>query len=147
MKIPGSFKLGLVEYKVILADSIVIENDLTEVIFGRTHKKFKTFGGVTRGSVFGACDPTTATIYLLVKDDEGNDMSEGRIIQTFSHELAHALVGETAHLEVNADEVFIEALGKNILSYIQTNTGEPQHENDEVEEEEIPVKPKSKTKK
>lgn len=100
MKIPESFKIGTIEFDVKFVDKIKDTND---------------------GSmVFGQCDPTSQIITIATKDLKGNELSEARKLATFYHELAHVLVGETGEIDLNSDEVFIEALSKNIFSFIDT---------------------------
>lgn len=99
MKISESFKIGTIRFEVKFEDKL---NDSEDSM------------------LFGKCDPTSQVITLATKDLQGKELSEDRKLATFYHELAHALVGETGELELYGDEVFIEALGKNIFSFIDT---------------------------
>lgn len=142
MKIPASFKLGPLEFQVKLVDEVTVSAGSCR------SATLKGKGLVDKAYNFGACDPTAQIIWLATKDISGDALSKERIITTFYHELAHALVGETANLEACFDEVFIEALGKNIYSYILTVSDEEAtyHEEEEeyVEEE---IKPRKKGRK
>lgn len=117
MKIPASFKLGVIEYKVYLVEKIeFVQNDFDTLVGKIGNAKAKK---LKQSSIlFGLCDPSAQTIWLATKDIQGNDLSKERIVSTFYHELAHALVGETAYNEANGDEIFIEALGKNLYNYV-----------------------------
>ena len=119
MIIPESFKIGALTYKVHLVDRIDVEQD--NDLLSMFEKKSKIYTKTIKngGFLFGVCDSSAQVIWIATKDMQGNNISPERIEQTFYHELAHALVGETANNEVNRDEVFIEALGKNIYSYCQ----------------------------
>lgn len=117
MKIPASFKLGVIEYKVYLVEKIeFVQNDFDTLVGKIGNAKAKKLK--QSGILFGLCDPSAQTIWLATKDIQGNDLSKERIVSTFYHELAHALVGETAYNEANGDEIFIEALGKNLYNYV-----------------------------
>lgn len=142
MKIPASFKIGILEYKVYLTDKIELDNDNTVLVLEKqikvSTKKLKN-----SGILFGVCDHSSQTIWLATKDIQGKDVSKERLVTTFYHELAHALVGETAYNEANRDEIFIEALGKNLFAYCTTVSEEeaPVYKEEEEEEE---VESKSK---
>lgn len=145
MKIPASFKVGIIEYKVYLTERIEMEESMPLGFC----KKFKN-----EGMLFGLCDPSAQTIWLATKDIQGNDLSQQRIVSTFYHEVAHALVGETAYQEANQDEVFIEALGKNLYTFCTSISDEEatlyvEDDNDEEKEDlsEVKVTSKKKTKK
>ena len=146
MIIPESFKIGALTYKVHLVDRIDVEQD--NDLLSMFEKKSKIYTKTIKngGFLFGVCDSSAQVIWIATKDMQGNNISPERIEQTFYHELAHALVGETANNEVNRDEVFIEALGKNIYSYCLEHSSIPASEyiEDEEEDEEIieEVKPK-----
>lgn len=136
MKIPASFKVGILEYKVYLTEKIEFSAEDFELLVEKQGsiraKKLKN-----SGILFGLCDSSAQTIWLATKDIQGNDLSEERLISTFYHELAHALVGETAYNEANRDEIFIEALGKNLYNYCTSVSDEEAElyiEDDEVVE-------------
>lgn len=145
MRIPSAFKIGILNWNVKLTDKITVVDNEGLDVFSRGDISKKTING--GGLLFGLCDPATQTLWLATKDSSGNDLSKERIISTFYHELSHALVGETANLDLYHDEVFIEALGKNLFSYCVTLSDKDASEEDDDEDEEIKEsKPKSKKK-
>lgn len=146
MKIPASFKLGVIEYKVYLVEKIeFVQNDFDTLVGKIGNAKAKK---LKQSSIlFGLCDPSAQTIWLATKDIQGNDLSQERIVSTFYHELAHALVGETAYNEANGDEIFIEALGKNLYNYVVSVSDEEAALYVENEEEEEVVEVKATKKK
>lgn len=145
MKIPASFKVSNITYYVKLTKNIEIDK-FAEDIFTREQLSYKKIKG--NGIIFGLCDPGAQTIWLATENQSGDPISEERIEATFYHELAHALVGETANMDANADEVFIEALGKNIFAFVSTiSDEEADYEEDEKEVEEVEEEPKKTTKK
>lgn len=144
MKIPAKFKSGLVTYTVHLVDKIELE--FYSGLGSEEALKGKIFKG--EGFIFGLCDPVGQNVWIATETLEGKPIPYERQLSTFYHELAHALVGETANNEVNTDEVFIEALGKNLYAYAQnTFEGEAKLYVEEEEEEEVIEEPKKKTKK
>lgn len=147
MIVPASFKIGPLTYKVKLTEKIELESSgLAELFEKRGNSYYKNL--LNKGILFGLCDMSAQTIWLATKDIQGDDISPERIETTFYHELAHALVGETANNESNGDEVFIEALGKNLYSFCHSVSDKPAElEVEEEEEEEVVETPKKKTKK
>ena len=149
MIVPATFKIGTLTYKVHLVERIDIEQDSDLLSMFEKRNKLYTHTIKNGGFLFGVCDSSAQEIWIATKDMQGKDISQERIEQTFYHELAHALVGETANNEVNRDEVFIEALGKNIYSYCAEHSSEAASLYDETEEddeEEIVEEPKKKSK-
>ena len=133
MKIPGSFKIGKLTYTVVLTEKIEHE-------------------GFEGGFLFGLCDPMEQKIYLATKTSKGNDLSQERIYTTFYHEVTHILFGEIADQALYSDEVVVEAVSKNLSSFIETMEGEATEEvidEDEIEEneDEVEEKPVKKSKK
>ncbi len=147
MRIPASFKIGILEYKVFLTEKIEFSKDDYEALVGRTsnlyEKKLKN-----EGMLFGLWDSSSQTIWLGTKDIQGNDISKERLVSTFYHELAHALVGETCHNEANRDEIFIEALGKNLYYFCESVSDEdaPLYVDEDDDEDIKKNKTKTKTK-
>ena len=148
MKIPASFKIGILEYKVYLTEKIEVSGEDFEILVER-HGSVKAKRLKNAGIIFGLCDSSAQTIWIATKDIQGNDLSKERMVSTFYHELAHAVVGETAYNEANRDEIFIEALGKNLYSFCNTISEEDATlyiEEPEIEED-IEEKPIKKSKK
>lgn len=132
MKIPAKFNIGKLEYDVLLVENI----EHVEVAEG--------------SFLFGLCDPIEQKIYLSTKGKNGNDLSEARIVSTFYHELTHILFGEIADMELYSDEVVVEAVSKNLMSFMDTFTGEAEvqeeSDDDELAEEIVAIVTESKNK-
>lgn len=131
MKIPAKFKIGKLTYDVVLQEEIT------------------GYSETEGGFLFGLCDPMEQKIYVATKSPKGNPLSEERMLTTFYHEVTHVFFGEIADQALYADEVIVEAVSKNIMSFIETMEGEAEmpEEVEEIEEEvEKPIKKKNSKK-
>ncbi len=94
LKIPKTFKLGNVKYRVEFAPNLADESS----------------------RLFGLFDPDENVIYL----DEG--VRDDKMGHTFCHELVHALLEAMGH-ELYEDEEFVDTFGLFLHQYLTTQYG------------------------
>lgn len=92
-KIPDSFKLFGIQYKVVKVDRIDSDDNLGESRY------------------------TEAQVVLATKDYKGRKISNECMWQTFVHELVHLILGMTAYHEENGNEKLVEAIALGLISY------------------------------
>jgi hypothetical protein len=94
MKIPKSFTLGAIPYKVTMVNHI------------------------DKGESLGITDADNGEIEIM------KDIPRPRKEQTFCHELLHALFDAAGRAELGADEALVDVMGTLLHQYMQTSKGE-----------------------